>query len=314
MIYTHPALTTNDPAYYAAVETSLAELRTLPVVVRVTTHRDNPRQAAPDGHTAYAVIALSSAPDQFRDVISDVQAALQPTDLTTTLTGAPVFFDDIQAVTERDLRRAEYISFPFAGLALLLVFGSLVAAAVPAIIGGTAVVATLGVVVLVSHLTEVSIFAMSLVSMLGLGLGIDYSLFVVSRFRDELATRDVPEALGVAMTTAGKAVLFSGLTVFIGLLGLTMFTFNALRSLGIAGSIVVMLAVLAALTLLAGHPGGRRPAHRRVDGHQAGTRSVRLLARGRCMGDAALRAGLRRRDGVLTAARRAVRAREVRRA
>ena len=72
---------------------------------------------------------------------------------------------------------------------------------------------TLGFVVLVTRVTEVSIFAMSLVSMLGLGLGIDYSLFVVSRFRDELAEHDVPDALGIAMATAGKAVLFSGLTV-----------------------------------------------------------------------------------------------------
>ena len=71
-----------------------------------------------------------------------------------TLTGAPIFFSDIQSVTERDLRRAEFISFPFAGLALLLVFGSLVAALVPAVIGGTAVVVTLGFVVLVTRLTE----------------------------------------------------------------------------------------------------------------------------------------------------------------
>jgi putative drug exporter of the RND superfamily len=250
VIYTHPTLTTNHPSYYAAVEQSLAQLRHLPFVVRVTTHRDNPSQAAPDGRTAYAVIALGSPPDQFRGVITQVQAALQPTELTTTLTGAPVFFDDIQSVTDRDLRRAEYISFPFAGLALILVFGSLVAAAVPAVIGGTAVLVTLGVVVLITRVTDVSIFAMSLVSMLGLGLGIDYSLFIVSRFRDELANRDIPDALGVAMATAGRAVLFSGLTVFIGLLGLTMFTFNALRSLGIAGSIVVALCVFGALTLL----------------------------------------------------------------
>jgi RND superfamily putative drug exporter len=98
--------------------------------------------------------------------------------------------------------------------------------------------------------------------MLGLGLGIDYSLFVVSRFRDELAERDVPDALGVAMATAGKAVLFSGLTVFIGLLGLTTFTFNALRSLGLAGSVVVALSVLAALTLL---PAILAVAGRRID-------------------------------------------------
>jgi len=262
VIFSHPTLETTDPAYLAAVDASLRDLRNLDLVARVTTHRDNPRQAAPDRHTAYAVIALRSLPDEFRGVIPKVNGALQPSGLDMTLTGAPVFFSDIQSVTERDLRRAEIISFPFAGLALVLVFGSLVAAAVPAIIGGTAVIVTLGVIVLMTAVTDVSIFAMSLVSMLGLGLGIDYSLFVVSRFRDELAERDVPDALGVAMATAGKSVLFSGLTVFIGLLGLTTFTFNALRSLGLAGSVVVALSVLAALTLL---PAILAVAGRRID-------------------------------------------------
>jgi RND superfamily putative drug exporter len=250
VIFHSPTLTTNDPAYLDAVDAALRGLRDVDLVARVTTHRDNPRQAAPDGHTAYAVIALKSLPDEFRGVIPRIQGALQPSGLEMTLTGAPIFFSDIQSVTERDLRRAEMISFPFAGLALLLVFGSVVAALVPAVIGGTAVLATLGCLVVITRLTDVSIFAMSLVSMLGLGLGIDYSLFVVSRFRDELAEHGVPDAIGIAMATAGKAVLFSGLTVFIGLLGLTTFTFNTLRSLGIAGSIVVAVAMLASLTLL----------------------------------------------------------------
>jgi RND superfamily putative drug exporter len=250
VIFHSPTLTTNDPAYDEAVDASLHGLSGLDLVARVSTHRDNPRQAAPDGHTAYAVIALKSLPEEFRGVIPQIQGALRPSGLEMTLTGAPIFFSDIQSVTERDLRRAEMISFPFAGIALVLVFGSLVAALVPAVIGGTAVLATLGCVELVTRVTDVSIFAISLVSMLGLGLGIDYSLFVVSRFRDELAERDVPDALGVAMATAGKAVMFSGLTVFIGLLGLTTFSFNTLRSLGIAGSIVVALSMLASLTLL----------------------------------------------------------------
>jgi RND superfamily putative drug exporter len=250
VIFHSPTLTVNDPAYYDAVDASLHDLNGLDLVARVSTHRDNPRQAAPDGHTAYAVIALKSLPEEFRGVIPQIQGALRPSGLEMTLTGAPIFFSDIQSVTERDLRRAEIISFPFAGLALVLVFGSLVAALVPAAIGGTAVLATLGCIELVTRVADVSIFAISLVSMLGLGLGIDYSLFVVSRFRDELADRDVPDAIGVAMATAGKAVMFSGLTVFIGLLGLTTFSFNTLRSLGIAGSIVVALSMLASLTLL----------------------------------------------------------------
>ena len=250
VIYSSATLTTGDPAYLAAVEASLREVRNVDLVARVTTPADNPRQVAPDGHTAYAVVALKSLPEQFRDVLPVVQGALRPSGLEMTVTGAPIFYSDILEVTERDLRRAELISFPFAGIALLLVFGSLVAAGVPALVGGAAVAVTLGVVVLLTRVTEISIFALNLVSMLGLGLGIDYSLFLVSRFREELARREPAAALGVAMTTAGKAVLFSGITVFIGLLGLISFEFTALRSLGIAGSIVVGMSVAAATTLL----------------------------------------------------------------
>ena len=250
VIYSSPTLRTSDPAYHAAVEASLRDVRAIDLVARVTTHADNPRQAAPDGRTAYAVVALRSVPEQFQGVLPLVEGALRPSGLEMTLTGAPIFYSDIQEVTERDLRRAELISFPFAGLALLLVFGSLVAAAVPALVGGAAVALTIGLVVVLTSVTDISIFALNLVSMLGLGLGIDYSLFVVSRFREELGRGDPADALGLALATAGKAVLFSGLTVFIGLLGLMTFEFMALRSLGVAGSIVVALSVLAAMTLL----------------------------------------------------------------
>jgi RND superfamily putative drug exporter len=250
VIYSSPGLRTDDPAYFAAVVQSLTDVRSLDLVARVTTHVENPRQAAPDGRTAYAFIALKAVPEEFRTILPHIEGALRPTVLEATLTGAPIFYSDIQEVTERDLRRAEMISFPFAGLALLLVFGSVVAAVLPAIVGVAAVAVTLAAMVLLSLLTDVSIFAMSLVTMLGFGLGIDYSLFIVSRFREELVARDPADALGVAMATAGKAVMFSGLTVFIGLLGLMTFDFMALRSLGIAGSVVVALSVGAALTLL----------------------------------------------------------------
>ncbi|HYU19220.1 MAG TPA: MMPL family transporter [Chloroflexota bacterium] len=275
VIFYSPGLQTSDSAYVAAVEESLRAVHSIDLVARVTTHVQNPRQAAPDGHTAYAVIALKSVPEQFRTVLPLVQSALRPSGLEMTLTGAPIFYSDIQEVTERDLRRAELISFPFAGLALLLVFGSLVAALLPALVGGAAVAMTLGLVVGLSRATDISIFALNLVSMLGLGLGIDYSLFIVSRFREELARREAADALGTAMATAGRAVLFSGLTVFVGLLGLTTFEFMALRSLGVAGSIVVAISVAAAMTLL---PAVLAILGPRVDALRILPRSIRRAA------------------------------------
>jgi putative drug exporter of the RND superfamily len=136
----------------------------------------------------------------------------------------------------------------------VLVFGSVVAAGVPILVGGSAVVVALGVIFLATHLTPFSIFVLNLATLLGLGLGVDYALLMTSRFREELAARDGPDAVtdAVAATvaTAGRAVFFSGLTVLLGLIGLLLFDFMVLRSVGLAGAIVVALAVVAALTLL----------------------------------------------------------------
>ena len=145
---------------------------------------------------------------------------------------------------------------PLAALALLVVFGSVIAAGVPLVVGGSSVLVALGAIYLVASVTPMSIFVLNLATLLGLGLGVDYSLLLTSRFREELAKRPadgtnrVHEAVRLTVATPGRAVFFSGLTVLLGLLGLVLFEFMILRSVGIAGAIVVGLAVLAALTLL----------------------------------------------------------------
>ena len=251
VVFTSEQLTTDDPRWAAAEEAALSEVRRLPEVAEVATRRENPRLESPDGRASYASIALRAEPDAFRTSLPRVRAALGETELDLVVTGAPVFYSDILTVTERDLRRAELISLPFAVLALVFVFRSVVAAAVPGLVGGAAVLVTVGLLVLLASVLPVSVFALNLVTMLGLGLGIDYSLFVVSRFREELgAGQSVEESVGRAVATAGRAVLFSGLTVFVGLIGLTSFEYPALRSMGLAGSLVVLLSVAAALSLL----------------------------------------------------------------
>src|SRR6202022_2116545 len=143
------------------------------------------------------------------------------------------------------------LSIPAAAIALVLVFGSVVAGAVPGLVGGTAVALTLAAMVLLSQFIELSIFSLNLATMLGLGLGIDYSLFVVSRFREEKARgQSVEQAVAWSVATAGRAVMFSGATVMIGLLALLTFDITALRSMGTAGALVVAISVVAAMTLL----------------------------------------------------------------
>src|ERR671919_219637 len=143
---------------------------------------------------------------------------------------------------ESDLQRAELIAFPILFLLSLLFFRSLVAAALPLLIGGLAIVSTLLLLTVASQLTSVSIFALNLVTGLGLGLAIDYSLFVVSRYREEVAKSGPGlEAMGRTMNTAGRTVLFSSLTVAAALASLMVFPQRFLYSMGLGGALVALL-------------------------------------------------------------------------
>ena len=216
----------------------------------VTSFQTNPLQIAANHHTAYDTIELDSAPEDAHRLLPEIRAQLHSDVLQIDLTGAAAFYADVETVSESDLRRAEILTFPIALLGLTIIFGSIVAAAGPVIVGGIAVIVALACLSLIGRITELSIFVLNLVTMLGLGLGTDYSLFVVSRFREELPRRGREEAVAVTLATAGRAVVFSGIAVFAGLLGLLTFRFMIMRSLGLAGAIVVVLAVAAALTLL----------------------------------------------------------------
>jgi RND superfamily putative drug exporter len=249
-------LVAGEPAFEAAAARATADLATAPYVLRIVPHVLSTRQVSADGHTAYDVVFIDLPADDSPRALPGLRAALHQVEgLDVGLAGGPAFYGDVQAVSESDLRRSELISLPLAALALLLVFGSAVAAALPLAVGGAAVAVALAGIDLVAGATPMSIFVLNLATLLGLGLGVDYSLLMTSRFREELQARGwrrdaVEEAVVATVGTAGRAVFFSGLTVLLGLLGLVLFEFMILRSVGIAGAIVVGLAVLAALTLL----------------------------------------------------------------
>jgi uncharacterized membrane protein YdfJ with MMPL/SSD domain/predicted secreted hydrolase len=251
------ALTAGTPAFEAAAARAVADVANAPYVARVVPHTLATRQVSADGHTAYDVVLLTIAPDDSPAALPGIQSALgHPAGLDVALAGGPAFYGDVQSVSESDLRRSELISLPLAAIALLVVFGSVVAAALPLAVGGTAVVVALAAVFGVASATPMSIFVLNLATLLGLGLGVDYSLLLTSRFREEMAARPasdtdrVAKAVEATVATAGRAVFFSGLTVLLGLLGLVLFEFMILRSVGIAGAIVVFLAVASAVTLL----------------------------------------------------------------
>src|SRR6266705_724227 len=250
VIFTSQRYSADSPAFTQETQQALTRVLGWSEVSGVISFTDNPRQISLDRHAAYANVLLKADPDNAPKLLPELERRLQAVpDLQTHIGGGPVFFADIQLVSERDLRRAEILAFPFAIIALLLVFRSVVAAILPALVGGSAVIVTLALVFGLGHLTTLSIFVLNITTLFG--LGVDYSLFMVSRFREELARgRTVDDAVTITVATAGRAVTFSGLTVSIGLMGLTFFRINMLHSVGYGGILVAVLAVLAAITLL----------------------------------------------------------------
>jgi RND superfamily putative drug exporter len=168
-----------------------------------------------------------------------------------TVGGSAVSREQVNTQVEEDLRTAELFAFPLLFLLSLLFFRSVVAALLPLLVGGLAIVSTFLMLTVASELTSVSIFALNLVTGLGLGLAIDYSLFMVSRYREEIA-RSGPglEAMRRTMATAGRTVLFSSLTVAGALAGLLVFPQRFLYSMGLGGSLVALIAAAIALIVL----------------------------------------------------------------
>src|SRR6478752_8400521 len=230
------SLLAGTPAFEAAAVQAVAGVAGAPYVVRLVPHTLATRQVSADRHTAYDVVLLTIAPDDSPAALPGIQAALgHPPGIDVALAGGPAFYGDVQTVSESDLRRSELISLPLAALALIVVFGSVVAAGVPLVVGGATVIAALAGIFVVASLMPMSIFVLNLATLLGLGLGVDYSLLMTSRFREELALQPdgpdrVPTAVRITVATAGRAVFFSGLTVLLGLLGLVLFEFMILRS------------------------------------------------------------------------------------
>ncbi len=241
------------PAPLRLIEATVRPVTRLPNVTDVILPTLDRNLVSDDRTTAYVLVGLDLPPEEAQRLVPEFEAALgDPGDLDMLVAGAPAFYRDIEEVSQRDLRRAELIAFPFALLALLFVFRSVVAAAMPLAVGAAGVGAVLLTLWLVAQRFDLSIFVLNLATMLGLGLAVDYSLFITSRYREELARspRDVPGAVERTIATAGKAVFFSGTTVLIGLAGLSFFDFMFLRSVGVSGAFVVLWATLAALTLL----------------------------------------------------------------
>ncbi len=235
------------------VESRLDQIRRLPAVRAVTSPIAQPEYRSADGQVQYSLIQLRVAAAELGGAIDEIEQVLTPqtaTSFQTFLTGKPIVDRAVQTISKADLGRIELLVLPLTLVTLVIVFGSLVAATMPGAMGVATVSVTFGLLYLVTLKLSVSVFALNLTTMLGLGLGIDYSLLIVNRFRAELQSHSVEQAIIKTLSTAGETVFFSGLTVGIGLVCLMLFPILLLQSLGLAGVIVVLLSVASALTLL----------------------------------------------------------------
>jgi putative drug exporter of the RND superfamily len=204
-----------------------------------------------DGKSSVAVLNFSASAQQVQKQVADIKAALSGGPLSTYLTGGPVVNSELTSLSFEDLRKVEVYGLPVALIALIFVFGSLVSAALPVVTGGLAVTVTLGWLYLLGRVTNMSIFVMNTATLLGLAVAIDYALFMVSRFREEIHKgATVQEAVGVTVARAGRSVFYSGLAVVVGVVGLVFFPMPGLRSVGIGGALVVFFSVAASLTFL----------------------------------------------------------------
>ena len=240
--------------FQGAIAASLAGLADEPRVSGVVGYAEtgDTRFISTAGDAAYVVIELEMTNEESVAFVEDLRAAIRPqTGITYQLTGYGPLTTDSAEQSEQDLQRAEIVSLPIAAVILVLVFTSIVAAGMPLLVAGLAIPSSLALIYAVAQQVEMSIFVLNIATMLGLALAIDYSLFIVSRYREELRRgQPVADAVARAIATSGKAVVFSGLAVAIGLSGLLLFEAPAIRSIGIAGALVVLCSVTYALTFL----------------------------------------------------------------
>lgn len=254
VLWSSDAVTVEQPTFRDPVTATVTGLRAHPEVSSVTTWYDTraPALLSTDRRAIYALVRLRAADEDGKTAAyEDLRPALTAPGVRTEVGGAVAFLHEANRQTTEDITRAELLSMPVLLVLLVLIFGGLVAASTPLLIGGLAVLGAFVAVRLVNLVTDVSIFAVNVITLIGLGMAVDYALFVVSRFREELAAgHDTPAAIRRTMATAGRTVLISGLTIALAMASLLIFPQAFLRSMGLGGMAAVLVAMLAALTVL----------------------------------------------------------------
>jgi RND superfamily putative drug exporter len=256
LIFSSPDRLVTDPVFRSELENALKPIqqdsRVTAIISPYTVDAATAHAfISKDGHKALVQVDIKSEGEQARSDYTALRATVHPSGLSVVGTGGVPINRDFSATLESDLSRAETVTLPLTLLLLLVIFGTVVAAGLPLGIGIVTIAGGLAGTFLLSRVTDVSQYALNIVTLIGLAVAIDYSLFIVTRFREELAAgKTRPDALATTMSTAGRAITFSGLAVAVGLSAMLFYQGTFLASLGAAGAIVVAVAVFYGLTFL----------------------------------------------------------------
>ncbi len=237
----------SDPAFQQEVNDFMSQARTFAHVTGVASGG-----VGRDGKTTYVMVGFDQDSSTMQQSMTSFRKLLPTTGPARAyVTGDPETFLEYNQLTQQDIEHAESVTLPIALVILLIVFGTLVAALMPLLLALVAVPVALALLYIVAAHTWTSIFVLNVATVIGLGISIDYSLFMVRRFREELAKgANVRDAISWSVATTGEAILFSGLTVMIGFCGLFLIGIPFMASFGVGGALTVAAAVLAALTLM----------------------------------------------------------------
>lgn len=235
-----------DPAKDKEMQDTLKKLDTIKAIHSIQSPLDD--ASLQKNGIAYAMVHLKNNIENQPDIVEDIRSLIEKDGVTVT--GGPVISADINTASQKDLASAEAIGLPIAIIVLLLAFGTVVASILPIIIGVVTVVTAFGVMTLLSGNVNLSIFVLNIVPMLGLALSIDFALLFINRYREERAHTSIPEAIQVAIQTAGRSIVFSAVCVMIGLGAMIVIDVEIFHNIALGGTIVVLLAVLSGLTLL----------------------------------------------------------------
>ena len=258
-IFSHDTLFWNDTGFEQGVRSALEGLDGISLgVLEISLAYDNPddpshlaRHVSRDGHRVAAFVEFNGTEEEIEGEVGRIRGAVQSEEFEILVTGSLVIDSDFDRLLEADQLRAEIIGIPISIVILLFVFGTLTASLLPIAVAGCMFPFATGLAFFVSKYFSMTQYSVSMISLIGIAVSIDYSLFLISRFREEIDKGEsVEDSIATMMSTAGRAILFSGATVAVGLCSLFYFTATHMPSMGMGAFLAVLGALLYSMTLL----------------------------------------------------------------